>query len=1599
VNTGINQAPVITIASTWSDVLPNPLTINYTVTDDGLPAGGTLTVSWQTISTPTGATVNYQNQTPSSISVAFDTPGSYVLQISATDTQLTTTRNVTVTVTGTLIPPPTVSITSPVDGASVTTQISVTGTVTSAALSSWTLEYEIPGGNVFLPLATGTAPVTNGILGTFDPTLLLNGVAFIQLQATDTSGQTSTAGPISVVVTKNQKIGNFTVSFIDLTVPTAGLPLQIVRTYDSRNKLIGDFGVGWKLDITNVQAEESRITGDDWTGTTSGGAFPTYCIEPAVAHVLTATLPDGTNYTFDVSLTPQCQELVPPDQVTVGFTPRPGTIATLSVIGGNQAYVSGSFPGAIQLFDLNTGQLIDATQLVLTLPDGRALTLGVGTGLQSITDLNGNTITITPTGIQHSSGKSVVFQRDVNGRITQITDPAGNILQYTYDLNGNLGTFTDAANNVTTFTYDSDHGLLNIQDPLGIQPIRNVYDSSGRLIQTIDAFGKVINYNNSIGTSQEIVTDRLGNQTVNAYDADGNIVQVTDALGGVTLRTYDGNDNLLSETNPLGETRSYTYDTQNNRLSETDPLGDTTTYTYNSIAEILTTTDPLGHVTTNTYDADGNLLTTQDAANNVTTYTYNSSGLRTSMTDPLGDVTSYQYDGFGNLTQQTDALGNVTTCTYDANGNKLSETRTRTTTSGPQTLVTSYQYDGLNRLTQTTYPDNSTTQIQYNVIGKQSVTIDQLGRQTMYQYDAMGRLIQTGFPDGTTEGVGYDAENDRTSSTDRAGRTTTYAYDPLKRLTTTTYADGATAQTAYDAASEVTQVTDARGNITQYAYDNAGRRTSVTDALTHTTSFTYDAAGNQLSMKDANGNTTQYQYDPLNRRTRITYPDTTFESTVYDALGRTVSKTDQAGVTTQFQYDKLGRLTHVTDALSQITSYAYDEVGNRVSQTDANSHTTAFAYDQLGRRTQRTLPLGMSETMTYDAVGNLKTTTDFDGKTTAYNYDTVNRLTSRVPDASFGATSVGFTYTSTGQRQMMTDASGTTNYTYDLRDRLTQKATPEGTLSYAYDLAGNLSSIGSSNTAGTSVNYTYDALNRLTTVKDNRLASGTTTYAYDNVGNLLGYLYPNGAQTSYTYNTLNRLTNVSIAKGGALASYAYTLGAAGNRTQVTEFGGRQVNYTYDALYRLKTETIAGGSANGTIGYQYDAVGNRLQRTSSVAPVPAATSSYDANDRLSTDSYDQDGNTIASGGNTYAYDFENHLQTENAGGVTIVYDGDGNRVSKSAGGVTTKYLVDDRNLTGYAQVLEEISAGTVQRVYSYGLNRISQSQASGTSFYGYDGHGSVRLLTDVAGAVTDRYDCDAFGNIINQAGTTPNVYLYSGEQNDPSLGLYYLRARYMNQSTGRFWTMDTDEGNPDAPISLDKYTYVGNEPVLRVDPSGNQFDLVSLSLEVAIASIILTIPDIVEAPAPPFAPACSLEVESFPLNAFGGYGPDLHGSLYWTSSIGSTLVAQDVIEGYVSNAGLLNAAVQPGNIGPVGNPAGTGTNDGTTKGPQVCAALTTLQTDVGNINGANITYNRFGPNSNSALRYMLQSLQSLLGSTWYNIPWTLVGYGTKLPKLE
>ncbi len=499
---------------------------------------------------------------------------------------------------------------------------------------------------------------------------------------------------------------------------------------------------------------------------------------------------------------------------------------------------------------------------------------------------------------------------------------------------------------------------------------------------------------------------------------------------------------------------------------------------------------------------------------------------------------------------------------------------------------------------------------------------------------------------------------------------------------------------------------------------------------------------------------------------------------------------------------------------------------------DANTHATVQSFDLADELTAKTLPdATLTESRTYDNNGNLASVTHFNGTATTYAYDQLNRLLSR---ATPGEATVGFTYTATGKRQTMSDASGTTTYSYDSMDRLSSKATPEGTLSYTYDAAGNLASMTSSNAHGVSVSYQYDSLNRLTAVEDSDLAgSNTTSYTYDSANNVGTVAYPNGVTSQFTYDALNRVTGLNSQVSG----YTYQRGATGNLTSVVELGGRTVNWTYDGIYRMTQESIQNDQYDegGLLTYGLDAVGNRTSASSGVTGLSPVAGSFNADDELSSESYDANGNVIASGGKTFSYDSENHLMSMGST-VALLYDGDGNRVGKSVNGVVTRYLVDDLNPTGYPQVIEELSgAGAVTREYTYGLQRIDENQVISStwtpSFYGYDGGGSVRQLTSAAGAITDTYEYDAFGNSFTVSGSTPNNYLYRGEQFDPDLGLYYLRARYYNPLTGRFMSRDPNKGKLNLPGTLHSYLYASGDPVNRIDPMGRG-DLIEVDLETA-----------------------------------------------------------------------------------------------------------------------------------------------------------------------
>ena len=138
-------------------------------------------------------------------------------------------------------------------------------------------------------------------------------------------------------------------------------------------------------------------------------------------------------------------------------------------------------------------------------------------------------------------------------------------------------------------------------------------------------------------------------------------------------------------------------------------------------------------------------------------------------------------------------------------------------------------------------------------------------------------------------------------------------------------------------------------------------------------------------------------------------------------------------------------------------------------------------------------------------------------------------------------------------------------------------------------------------------------------------------YSFDGVGNLQTVRYGSGVTNLYQYDRLNRLTNAvwktSVATPVLVGSFYYKLGLTGMRTNLDESlnGTRSYAWKYDALNRLTNENI---SAIDSWGYGYDPVGNRTNRTS-LSGLGNQTPTYNANDWLTTDTYDANGNLVAS----------------------------------------------------------------------------------------------------------------------------------------------------------------------------------------------------------------------------------------------------------------------------------------------------------------------------------------------------------------------------------
>jgi RHS repeat-associated protein len=346
-------------------------------------------------------------------------------------------------------------------------------------------------------------------------------------------------------------------------------------------------------------------------------------------------------------------------------------------------------------------------------------------------------------------------------------------------------------------------------------------------------------------------------------------------------------------------------------------------------------------------------------------------------------------------------------------------------------------------------------------------------------------------------------------------------------------------------------------------------------------------------MTDGAGSVS-YTYDNLDRPTSVARGADTFNY-AYNASSNVTSRTLLGGPVTTYGYDAVGEMTSASTG-GDTTTYTYDVAGHLLTTTLPNGFGETRTYDDAGRLTNlknATPSTTLSEfAVALDGVGN-PTQIIRSGatpSTTSYGYDASDRLTSVCYQASCsnsGDPYINWTYDKVGNRLTETRPGGTTNYTYNAADELTQA----GATSHTYDSNGNELTAGQSS-------YTYDLANRMISSSD---GTTMTSYSYDGNGNRV-HASSAGATMSYLWDEMSAggIPQLAVERDGsgtAVRSYTYGLG----RISMIA-AGATFYYHYDDHGSVANLTSSTGAAQWT--YAYDPFGATRIATQNDPSAPA-----------------------------------------------------------------------------------------------------------------------------------------------------------------------------------------------------------------------------------------------------------------------------------------------------------------------------------------------------------------------------------------------------------
>ena len=793
--------------------------------------------------------------------------------------------------------------------------------------------------------------------------------------------------------------------------------------------------------------------------------------------------------------------------------------------------------------------------------------------------------------------------------------------------------------------------------------------------------------------------------------------------------------------------------------------------------------------------------------------------------------TRYDYDNFCRQKDVTDAINIKTTTEYKFDGLSCSscqidpEFSVTTTREGEDPIEVFYSHYAQSLLSRTKGMSQGVSNV--------ARTIEQ---QT--HYDERGRVTKQSQPYFVGDAVQWSHN----------------IYDKLSRPALSILAYDAKGTTASHPLSNGKAVIEY-----DYAIDSSGRQVrTVTDPLGNTKTVFANALGQIAEIRDHYGAPLSYDYSAQGN------------------LIQTVAEDSVNGVssTTNIGYDLLGRRTQLNDPSLGTTNFTYDGFSQLRSQTDASANTLAMRYDKLGRLIERDVPIqgGSIETSvwTYDLNLSSDTSAKAVGRISRIKRGNVDRIDEReFFYDEFGRPS--------GQRTWIREEEFKEAITYNVFGRVSSRAYPQSGVSNGTDNVfavayeynnGYLKEISGLDEAGQKciTHWTadeYDALGR--TKKDTLGTLVQTTRAYDpaqgvldtiqsmllkgaNANNLvqdLSYVYDdnnnlksrNDAQTSvfeeFTYDHLDRLeTHTRTLEGASsVVSVAYDrLGNIRSKSDVGTYKYEDANKPY-TLTRVDSSVTQSALAKFEVDWAWEDPTQSAPIRQAQPNIHDSNYEYNANgsitkqgdrriywtafDKPHTMVRGEEGGTQRGSIIDYNADFERNFKQEGTFNIFGV---------QSAIKQTTYYVGKD-----YEKIVE--SDGSIKHRYTIGtgggsiqIERDDNSNKDRPSYMLVDNLGSTNVVLNGLGEVEQRLEFDPWGMRVSgaQVGVVNSITNkgYTGHEMDDEVGLVNMNARIYDPYLGRFLSADPvlpDVGDLQA---FNRYSYVYNNPLKYVDPTGN-----------------------------------------------------------------------------------------------------------------------------------------------------------------------------------